>query len=232
MYDDEQPVETTNPAAASGQALLSLYLLLLAFFILLQSISSFEDERSAQVVEGVNRSFPSFLKSGTVGGDGIAAGGLAVGADASTRLGTLFQQYFALEPVDQAVRADVYRVDLPVAFLFVGEGDDLSPRGLQFFKPFAEILRTPPSGYRFDLEILLGNNGADDLAAARAGLQTPAMLRMGRLAEALIEAGLPPVRVSVGFMPGPSDRIGFFVYQRPAGAANVTFAADAVPGGR
>ncbi|KZD08123.1 flagellar motor protein MotB [Oceanibaculum pacificum] len=223
MFGEQQPEETANPAAAGGQALLSLYLLLLAFFILLHSMSSFETERAQQVVEGVNQSFPSFLRTGTVGGDGIAAGGLAVGADSSAKLGALFQQYFALEPVDQAARADVYRVDLPVATLFPGDGADISPRGMAFFAPFAEILRNPPAGTRLEVELLQG--GSIDLPAARAGIQTPAMARMSALAQALIAAGLPPDQLSVGFMPGSAQRIGFFVTVLPADAPGVTFAA-------
>ena len=155
MQGEDGHKEARNPAAASAQALLSLYLLLLAFFILLQSISTFEDQRAGEVMEGVNRSFPSFLRSGTVGGDRMARGGLAEGAEASARLGPLFEAYFTLSPTASMIAADRYRVAVPLADLFAGQGEALNPRIDAFLDQLADILQRPPAGARIELELLI-----------------------------------------------------------------------------
>lgn len=231
MQGEDGQNETKHPAAASAQALLSLYLLLLAFFILLQSISTFEDQRAGKVMEGVNRSFPSFLKSGTVGGDRMTSGGLADGAEASAQLGPLFEAYFALSPTARMTPADSYRVNVPLSDLFVDQGEALNPRAGLFLEQLADILLRPPSGARIELELLISERPVA-IRGDAANAETPTMRRLANLVQALIQAGAPPSTLSIGYGLGNGNGNGsgqamtFLFHIRGSAATAVTFGSE------
>lgn len=231
MQGEDGQNEAKHPAAASAQALLSLYLLLLAFFILLQSISTFEDQRAGEVLEGVNRSFPSFLKSGTVGGDRIARGGLADGAEASAKLGPLFEAHFTLSPTARMTAADSYRVAVPLSDLFAGQGEALNPRIGAFVDQLADILQRPPSGARIELELLIPEPAA--VLRSEAGMaETPTMRRLANLAQALVQAGAPASTLSIGHRIGNGNgngngqMMGFLFHVRGSAVTAVTFGPE------
>ncbi|MBC7134265.1 MAG: hypothetical protein H5U25_01295 [Oceanibaculum nanhaiense] len=223
--------EAKHPAAASAQALLSLYLLLLAFFILLQSISTFEDQRAGEVMEGVNRSFPSFLKSGTVGGDRMTSGGLADGAEASARLGPLFESHFTLSPTARMTAADSYRISVPLSELFAGPGEALNPRVGSFLDQLADILQRPPSGARIELELLIPDQPAA-LIENPSAAETPTMRRLANLVQALVQAGAPSSALSIGQGfgngngNGSSQAMSFLFHIRGSAATAVTFGPE------
>lgn len=231
MQGEDGQNEAKHPAAASAQALLSLYLLLLAFFILLQSISTFEEQRAGEVMEGVNRSFPSFLKSGTVGGDRMTSGGLAVGAEASAQLGPLFEAYFTLSPTARMTPADSYRINVPLSDLFVGQGEALNPRVGPFLDQLADILQRPPSGARIELELLIPERPTAARGDAR-NTETPAMRRLANLVQALMQAGAPPSALSIGYGLGNGNGNGggqamtFLFHIRGSAATAVTFGSE------
>jgi hypothetical protein len=235
MQGEDGHKEARNPAAASAQALLSLYLLLLAFFILLQSISTFEEQRAGEVMEGVNRSFPSFLRSGTVGGDRMARGGLAEGAEASARLGPLFEAYFTLSPTASMTAADRYRVAVPLADLFAGQGEALNPHIDAFLDQLADILQRPPAGARIELELLIPEPAAQ-LRGEAGSAETPTMRRLANLVQALVQAGAPASALSIGYglangngnsaATAGGQTMSFLFHVRGSAATAVTFGPE------
>ncbi|RKQ72697.1 hypothetical protein [Oceanibaculum indicum] len=230
MQGEDGQNETKNPAAASAQALLSLYLLLLAFFILLQSISTFEDQRAGEVMEGVNRSFPSFLKSGTVGGDRMTSGGLTEGAEASARLGPLFESQFTLSPTARMTPADSFRATVPLAELFEGPSEGLNPQIAPFLDQLADILQRPPAGARIELELLIPEKPAAIGASGNA--ETPTMRRLANLVQALVQAGAPASVLSIGYGlgngngNGDGQKMSFLFHVRSSASTAVTFGPE------
>ncbi len=80
-----------EPDKGSSQTLfLSLFLLLLAFFILLNTLSTIEPGRSNRVLESVNRAFPTAFR--TEVGDGVleADPGQVIGETTRARIGEIF----------------------------------------------------------------------------------------------------------------------------------------------
>src|SRR3546814_16849761 len=84
-------------------ALLSLNILLLAFFILLNSLASFEEERRGAVVESVREAFQGLLPAGrSVSADPAGLGVLDGADDSIESLSQLFGEHLPMVERPQA----------------------------------------------------------------------------------------------------------------------------------
>jgi hypothetical protein len=204
-------------------ALLSLKILLLAFFILLNALASFEVERRDAVVDSVRDAFQGLLPAERSLGPEQAGLGILQGAEnVIDSLNQLFADNLPLVERPDSAGAWTLKVDLPVDDLFVDRGSDITPDGAETLRLIAGVLSDPRStrpGYRVD--VLYGLDGrSSGLAGNRQ-----ALARAGALVRALQDQGLDPARLSAGLMPAlPGKvRIHFTIQLEPpapaAGAA-------------
>ncbi len=197
-------------------ALLSLKILLLAFFILLNALSSFEEERRDAVVESVREAFQGLVPAEYSASSTPAGAGVLEGAeDAYAALKQLFSTNLDLIEDRNASGALTLQVDLAVTDLFTEQGVALRPDGAEILRIVAGVLgeqRLAGMGYQID--ILYGLDGSD-------GGSGEAVLRAGALARGLERLGLAPEHLSAGLMPGLSDRVRlhFTIETEPAAAA-------------
>lgn len=183
-------------------ALLSLKILLLAFFILLNALSSFEEERRAAVVESVREAFQGIVPAEYSATSTPAGSDAFAGAeDTYAALKQLFSTNLELVEDRNASGALTLQVDLEVADLFAEQGVALRPEGDEVLRIVAGVLgeqRRADAGYQVD--ILYGIDGGDRDSAA-------AVMRAGALVRQLERLGLPPEHLSAGLMPGLRDRV-------------------------
>ncbi len=221
-------VPTSRDHKGSGNIvlLLSLMLILLAFFILLNSLSEFEAGKSRAVIESVNRAFNGKIESA----DRTASGSASLGAlpEADNRIrefGSLFEAIIPAARVRQIRRAKAVRVELPAASLFGHSGTRLRPGREFLFQRLVQVLaRDTRGGPRYDLEVLLGV-GAPAEGAPGAVAPYPRALEVRRaavLAERLIQEGLPARSLSIGLLPNLPGTVRFVlrVGQDPAVSTN------------
>ncbi|MGF1631446.1 MAG: flagellar motor protein MotB [Kiloniellaceae bacterium] len=188
-------------------ALLSLKILLLAFFILLNALSSFEEERRTAVVESVRQAFQGLLPAERNVRADPAASDIFEGSESIIdSLNQLFGDNLPLVERQDSSAARTLQVDLPLSELFADQGDDLQPEGAETLRLIAGVLTDPRfarQNYRVD--VLYGLEGR---SSGIEGNRT-ALLRAGALVRDLEQQGLPSARLSAGLLPGFPGQVRF-----------------------
>jgi hypothetical protein len=194
---------------------LSLFLLLLAFFIFLNSISSLEVGKSDRVLASIRASFPGFGE----GGDGPGLlGDDAVGPvdeSVAARLNEAFAFAFPKLRLNILNEADRILVDVPLERLFVPGSSDPRVTLQVLSRRLAKVLADPSPKQRLETQILFGHGGvAGQLAEDRQVLE-----RATVVIENILAAGSPRRLTSVGVEPG---HVGYlrFRFRAVAGADN------------
>jgi hypothetical protein len=165
------------------QAFLSLFLVLLAFFIVLAVVSQPEPARVVKAIASVRASFPSDLPLGSPTGE---ATNLFVETERQLpeRIGRLVEADLPVGPPRRDAATGRIAVELPLEALF--EGTALSRAGQAVLGRIAGFLASPPEATRLRVTGLVPDEGG--ASAARAS----------RVARTLIDAGAPPAAVVVG----------------------------------
>lgn len=202
--------EVDGPEATGGaeaflpvQAFLSLYLVLLAFFIVLASVSQPEAGRAVKAIASLRASFPSDLPLGSTSGE---ATNLFVEAERGLpdRVGRLVEADLPVAPPRRDPSTGQIAAETPVEAMF--EGAALSRAGQAFLRRAASFLASPPEGGRLFVTALVPDG--DSLSAERAV----------RIARALIDDGAPADTVTVGVERNPARVARFFFGVKPGRA--------------
>ena len=186
-------------------ALLSLKVLLLAFFILLNALSSFEHERSTAVLESVREAFRGIVPADHSRSTGAAALDVFEGQeDIAEALGRLFDDTLPVVERRDSANTRTLRVDIPADELFAGNSPVVSGQGLDTLKAVAAVLtdeRYADQDYQVDF--LYGLEAGDTAAPGRL-LE---LRRAGALVRTLEQDAVPSARLSTGFMPSFSGQV-------------------------
>jgi len=224
---DQRPANGDGPGSTQGgavaaeaflpvQAFLSLFLVLLAFFIVLTSMSQPEASRAVKAIASVRATFPSDLVMGSVTGEETNLF-VAVDRTLDGQVGRLLEADVPVAPPRRDPSSGAIGTEIPVGVLFEGAG--LTRAGEAFVAKTATLVANPPEGYRLGVTALVPDDG-EGLGARRA-------IRMAR---ALIEAGAGEAAVTAGVMPaegragqdasgdGPSARFLFLLRPAAGGA--------------
>lgn len=192
-------------------AMLSLKLLLLAFFILLSTMSSFEEKRSRAVLESVATTFEGQVAA-LRSLDNPAAGldELEGAPSLVDQLESLFRQTLPAVEVETSADGRVLRLESPASSLFRVRSTRLAPGRGVFLNRLARILegRDGPRG-GYELQFLHSVPGLDDgapvdLAIGRGGVVARRLDEFGVTREALSVALWPGVSTD-----GPDGRVAF-----------------------
>ncbi len=184
-------------------ALLSLQLLLLAFFILLNALSKFEDEKTRRVLESVNDTFNGQVQAvrnaSTYKG---AIGSLDDGRSLVAELKQLFTSTLPATRVEQTSRANLFRLELPAAQLFEADSAELRSGRPGLLKRISDVLkRRQAQGQSFRLRWLHGVDSTGDRRLAAPGPGLLEIRRLGHVAEELLARGVEAERLAVGVEP-------------------------------
>lgn len=196
---------------AGGQSrnlvqLLALFLLLLSVFILLNSLSRFEHKRTQAVLGSLGASF-----SGTgplpSAGPFVAAGNRAALERFRAAVRQALLSVVSPAALSFAEGGGMIEVRLGAGELFLPASAELRPDRTRLLQALAAALRGRPADLRFDAELVLASDGAEDaLTLARAG----------SFARALVAQGAPEDAVSVGLAPGRPETLRLrFAYRTP-----------------
>ncbi len=208
---------------------LSLYLLLLAFFVILFNISKAEQFKTTVVADSLNSTFashgqptknPVLLAS--------ALGSIVADPAFQQRIGQLITAEFPISEVREIKPGSILEVRVPVDELF--EGDDVAPNRLQMTERLAGALGGAPPGMRYDVDLMVGI-AADTEADVDGSHRALSLARAGNLAARLVAAGAPSGHVAAGLERGDPKwaRLLFYVRGgRIAATAETEPAADGV----
>jgi hypothetical protein len=190
------PQPASDTAAAHGGAmqamlvpLLTVELLLLAFFILLNAVSTLETDRTRSVLDSVRAAFGLSTTQQVEQDLGDPEKSLA---EVEQQIASLAR---AVGAAPAPAQEDALWIDLPVDALFRPGEDRLNPAQAQFVERLTALLSQTPAGYAYEAAVL---RGGGEVAAGDAGLR---LRQSAALAAALRSRVEPRGRIAAGLLP-------------------------------
>ena len=185
--------------------ILSLYLLLLAFFVVLNTISHVENARNRAVAGSLNETFaaqgvpadktrPFVSSAGTVLADAAFLG----------QVGNLIRTELPLVEVKEVEPGRILSVTIPADSFFLPGRAAIDPLRRGLVERIARAMREPGPGIRHDVDIMLGAAGKDALATRRSAY----------LASVFDAAGAPPQNIAAGVEQGTPGSLSLFFHVR------------------
>lgn len=202
-----------NAAAATAKwsdanlvPLLSLKLLLLAFFILLNARSNLEALKVDAVLSSVNQAFNGrVVVARNVSTQSAASGPMESTALALNAVGQLFEAMLPAVQRSESSRGPLMSLELSAGTFFsIGEARLYVGRG-GVLDRLVETLLLQGQGYDYEIWFL---HARDPMAR---GLPPLAAARLQVMADALAGRGLPVERLQVGLFDEARDRVRFVI---------------------
>ncbi len=192
---------------ATTSLFLSLLLLVLAFFIVMVSISSLDAKRSADVIGSVAGVFaPDEPRTPGLVSEGAQRGDVVDGEDLEQSLKRLFATELAVAEFRSVVPGRVLEIEMAGDVFFHPEQARLRLTRARLLDRLIATVTLRPLGQHVDVQGLISTRTphGSDLPTSPSSL---AVRRAGAMGEALIRRGLPRSRLAVGFWSGERDRI-------------------------
>ncbi len=202
MLDDETRGQRLFGADQTTGLFVSLYLILLAFFIVLGATSQRASDRAKAAIESVNATF--------TGDTGLASD--ASGAED-------FRQYAGQDAILEALRQNFYtqfeiqgrysttggamiEFDLPSDYVFQPRSVQLTARARDFLQQVATAGASDLDGRRLEASFLMSDPVFDEVTVVNAlELQRRRVRQLGHIANYLKEGDFPDADLSIGFYP-------------------------------
>lgn len=215
----------------SVMVFLSLYLLLLAFFILLNTISQREYRRSQIAMGSVAATFRAPLPADVVDLTTSTGQGVLAVADPFHRdIRRVFEDTLPVQELKVVRQGNTMRISVPVAHLFVAGRSEFRDGAAALMNGIADgVIRREP-GVRFEVDLhLLSGKALPALESnlvpeATAGVLPTAVLRAGAFARWMRDAGVAPESINAGLGIGEAGIAQFSFHARELERARVSFA--------
>ena len=212
----QQKIGTKEHNSASiSQVFLSLFLLLLAFFVFLNSISSFEKNKSYDVAKSVRANFANFAGKG----DDIDLIGKAkndkINANTVKILENTFNFVVPTIAVKQHQQTDNIEFKIPLKSLFVMSSGLPTKKSKVILNEIGGVLKLKMDKQPIKLEIFMGYRFLSSGLKLDEGVKS----KVTFLVDALLQSGAPKGLFSIGLEPGNQEeiRFRFSIVQRPNG---------------
>ena len=212
MEEEEDARPKPDPGGSAVALFLALYLLLLAFFILLNTISTFEEVKTREVQESLSSAFASILPPTTSLNPLTSLSGPLVQAQKKQEdLAKLFKTDVKVTKVEVIQPGKLMEVIMYTDQLFDPEEARLRVTQTDFINRLAATMDGSPDGLRYEVELLMGAEA--DKRGRLSPAQTLPVARVGAFARAIEAAGAPKGTAYVGLNPsGDPELVTFHFY--------------------
>jgi outer membrane protein OmpA-like peptidoglycan-associated protein len=210
--DEHSATSTTIRGGNIIALFLGLYLLVLAFFVFLVSISTPEEVRSKAVMDSLSSTFAPILPPSTDLTSFTAREGEVVAAQMQSDIGGIFTTAVQVAKVEIISPGKLMRVVLPADSLFFPDTTDIRKGQQPLLDRIVAALRAVPRGMRHDMDFVIGSPYAEGSVLPTG--QTLSMARAGAFARELMNRGMPPGSVSIGLKPGDPGEIVIWFHVR------------------
>lgn len=203
---NKRSIAQSNEQGGSTSLFLSLYLIILAFFILLNAISKLQDERTKVVLGSLGATFaePAFVATGPLDYSAGSGAFSAVHAfDKSIR--SLFQSAFPFVSFKPFQPFEKMLAEVPLSSLFGPGSAMIRAEKVVFLNELAAILSRETPGQRFSVEVLLPMSPAN--SRSPTAQRAIAVNRVSAIARALVVRGVPAARVTAGIEYGDPKKL-------------------------
>ncbi|HER26288.1 MAG TPA: hypothetical protein ENI69_04185, partial [Rhodospirillales bacterium] len=212
MYSPEEFHDPSEGHGGSSIALfLGLYLLILAFFIMLVSISTLEEVKTKAAMKSLSATFTSILPpSLDLTAVSSTDGAVLAGQNFQQQITNMFSTTIQVSKVDVIQPGRLMRIRLKADVLFEADSAQVRPSVQPLMDRIVAAVSGRPPGQRFDMEFVVESTSATDIE------QTLEMLRAGNFARDMLARGLPPDSLAVGLEPGDGGGVTIWFYVRSA----------------
>lgn len=207
--------ERREPDKGSSQPLfLSLFLLLLAFFILLNAMSTVEQGRSDRVMESVKRAFPSAVRNDIADDLLDADPGQVIGESVRSALGTVFREVLPAVVVEVEASGNPIFVSIPARQVYAPAAGGITPVMERLAGRLAPILNSPPAGSALDLHILYGVTDTTPQPE-----RDELIFRASETVRTFVDHEVDRAVLSAGLEPADPENVRLIFRTRPAGSS-------------
>ncbi|OFX11503.1 MAG: hypothetical protein A2516_01165 [Alphaproteobacteria bacterium RIFOXYD12_FULL_60_8] len=205
---------------------LALYLLLLAFFILLNAISTFATVKSQKVMDSLTSSFSDIIPTKVTGSLASLEGEVIASRDFQDEIASLFQTAIPVAKVNILQPGELMQISLRAESLFLDNSTEIPASRGALMDRLVAAMSAGPDTLRYRMEFVIGTNYATEEELPTG--ENLEMARAGAFARAMMERGVPPMSLQVGFKHGePGDvRIVFRVMDENATRVHFTDQAE------
>jgi len=192
---------------------LSLYLIILAFFILLVSISTVSQEKSEAVLNSISKELKKKKpKAGKVFQDKTAV---------------LFADAIGVEKTEVMQVGKIMRIVMAADALFDINQATVKKEQRPLIDRLISALNNRPKGTQFDMEFVIGS--VYSTGSRLPVKQTLAMSRAGAFARELLNRGAPPDAISIGMAPVKEGQVVMWFYVRSPDDAKKFYSRLIIP---
>lgn len=201
---------------------LGLYLVVLAFFILLVTISTLEESKSKKVMDSLSSAFTTIVPpSAQLQNFQSKDGDVLASQEFQQQITGIFSTAVQIEKVEIVQPGRLMRVVMNTDSMFFTKEAKIRPNIFPMLDRTVASLSNRPAGMKFDLEMVIGVPVTG--GKAMPIVETLEMSRAGVFARAMHERGLPPDSVSVGMRPGREGEVTLWFYTREIDATKLKF---------
>lgn len=221
-----QEIKSDSPNNSGNLIFLSLFLLLLAFFILLNALSTIEESRTRKVLTSVATTFRSVVDSKAQAN--ILISELGPTPEPYEVLDALEQLWVTAVPitrVERLTRGQLMQLTVPVNELFLGGKPALRADREELFDRMSLLLGLKAKQSVTDAQVVFGIDRYEDVLTTAEGRLT--IERVGRIAAAFARHDAPEERIGVGMQEGDAKMLRLRFEIRDASLSQVTFKKEA-----
>ena len=201
---------------------LALFLLVLAFFIVLLSISTLEEVKSKAVQNSLTSTFKTVVSPSTDPTEFTSKDGdVLAGQQFQEQITDLFATTLQIAKIEVVQPGRLMRIKLPTNTMFIDDQSTVRSVAVPAVDRIVAVLSSRPPGVRFDMEFVIGSAFASGNSLPVG--QTLEFQRIGNLAREMFRRGVPPDIVSIGIKPGRSDEVAFWFFVRRESEGRLCF---------
>jgi len=217
MTSEEPELKRLFGSEGTMGLFVALYLIMLAFFILLNAVSEPAVSKAADAMESVNTTFKESRQIDNKPTIDPSAADLAAKDQVLRKVGRAFLAEMKLPGRFGTNGGNTFEVQFPSENLFQRGSLRVRPDVTHFLDQLVEAVQSAPSGRRQQLAILFGSGtGSVDREMTRA--QEIAVRRAGALARHLERQGIADGVFTTGFTAIPEGEIKAVFWSRPKNA--------------
>ncbi len=213
VMDDEikkLPDEGPNTIAL----FLGLYLVVLAFFILLVTISTIEETKSQRVMDSLSSAFTSIVPpSADLQTFRSKDGDVLAGQEFQQQITGIFSTELGIDKVETVQPGRQMRLLMSTDSLFFNDEARIRDSMYPVLDRAIAALSSRPSGLRYDMEFVIGVQAGEDGKTMPTDESLP-ILRAGAFATEMHARGLAPENLAVGIRPGHVGEVMIWFYTR------------------
>lgn len=198
---------------------LGLFLILLAFFIMLNSLAVVDAEKTATAMDSVSSQFGESRQPNPIGLDPQAMSEAALSEGFHGQVETSFNAVLPVAEFLPLPHANALQVMVPANTLFAAGESTIQLRAAILLDRLSEALSGAGAGESFEVETFF------ELAAeASADARDLTRRRAATFARELVDRGVDPRRVTAGIEAGEEQKVRMFFIARQGDPQKITFA--------